>query len=74
MIKNIFSDLVFLCLFFWYLYQNRRKKIPSFLIALVMLVAIIFKIVIMSLEYLKNFPDLSIHVILLHWVEISLRD
>ena len=39
-----------------------------------MLVAIIFKIVIMSLEYLKNFPDLSIHVILLYWVEISLRD
>ena len=39
-----------------------------------MLVAIIFKIVIMSLEYLKNFPDLSIHAILLHWVEISLRD
>ena len=39
-----------------------------------MLVAIIFKIVIMSLEYLKNFPDLSIHVILLHQVEISLKD
>jgi len=39
-----------------------------------MLVAIIFKTVIMSIEYLKDFTDLSIHAILLHWVEISLRD
>ena len=39
-----------------------------------MLVAIIFKIVIMSLEYLTNFPDLSIHAILLDWVEISKTD
>jgi len=69
MIKDIFFDLVVLMFIFWYL----DKKILSFLIALVMLVAIIFKIVVISPEYLKNFSDLSIHVILLNWVEISLR-
>ena len=42
------------------------EKKYLFLIALVILVAIIFKTVIMSLENLKNFPDLPIHLILLH--------